>query len=100
MNTEIQTLYGQIKELSLIEQLQLTELISSYVRQQLLTSSLSNSKTIKQLAAEQNSHPITDLSMLASTMWPEEESLDDFLEFVHISREEDHQLDSMRMLEL
>jgi hypothetical protein len=39
--------------------------------------------TIEQLMADQGTGPITDVSMLHGDFWPEEESIEDFLEILH-----------------
>jgi len=39
--------------------------------------------SVEQLMAEQGTGPITDVSMLHGDFWPEEESIEDFLEALH-----------------
>jgi hypothetical protein len=39
--------------------------------------------SVEQLMAEQGTGPITDVSMLHGDFWPEEESIEDFLETLH-----------------
>ena len=39
--------------------------------------------SIEQLMAEQGTGPITDVSMLRGDFWPEEESIEDFLDTLH-----------------
>jgi hypothetical protein len=39
--------------------------------------------TIEELAAEQGVTPVTDLAALRGDFWPEEESLDEFLDWVY-----------------
>jgi hypothetical protein len=39
--------------------------------------------TVEQLTAEQGTGPITDVSVLHGDFWPEEESIEDFLETLH-----------------
>jgi hypothetical protein len=39
--------------------------------------------SVEQLMAEQGTGPITDVSVLHGEFWPEEESIEDFLEALH-----------------
>ena len=39
--------------------------------------------SVEQLMAEQGTGPITDVSVLHGEFWPEEESIEDFLETLH-----------------
>jgi hypothetical protein len=39
--------------------------------------------SVEQLMAEQDTGPITDVSVLRGEFWPEEESIEDFLETLH-----------------
>lgn len=39
--------------------------------------------SVEQLMAEQGTGPITDVSVLHGDFWPEEESIEDFLETLH-----------------
>lgn len=39
--------------------------------------------SLKQLMADQGTGPITDVSLLRGDFWPEEESMEEFLEALH-----------------
>ncbi len=39
--------------------------------------------SVEQLVAEQGTGPITDVSVLHGDFWPEEESIEEFLETLH-----------------
>lgn len=39
--------------------------------------------SVEQLVAEQGTGPITDVSLLHGDFWPEEESIEEFLEALH-----------------
>ena len=39
--------------------------------------------SVEQLVAEQGTGPITDVSVLHGDFWPEEESIEDFLDTLH-----------------
>ncbi len=45
--------------------------------------SASGHPSVEQLMAEQGTGPITDVSMLHGDFWPEEESIEDFLDTLH-----------------
>lgn len=47
------------------------------------------SRSLDEIIREQNIKPIDDLSVLASSVWPEDESLDDFLDFIYGQRRAD-----------
>lgn len=45
--------------------------------------SASGHPSVEQLMAEQGTGPITDASLLHGDFWPEEESIEDFLDTLH-----------------
>jgi hypothetical protein len=45
--------------------------------------SIAGHPSIDQLVAEQGTGPITDVSVLHGDFWPEEESIEEFLETLH-----------------
>ena len=47
------------------------------------------SPTLEQLIEAQKTKPIADLAELAAEFWPEKESAEDFIDFVHQQRRED-----------
>ena len=93
MNKKLKPIIGVIQELPIAEQLELMQLMSQslYLNYQhtLFTRNFNSTKTIKQLVKNQKIIPVTDLSQLASDFWPEEESVDDFIEYTHKQRQED-----------
>ena len=46
-------------------------------------SSFNGHPSVEELMAEQGTGPITDVSVLHGDFWPEEESIEDFLEALH-----------------
>ena len=51
-----------------------------------LPYAVSGHPTVEQLMAEQGTGPITDVSVLHGDFWPEEESIESFLETLHCWR--------------
>ena len=45
--------------------------------------SVAGHPSVEQLVAEQGTGPITDVSVLHGDFWPEEESIEEFLETLH-----------------
>jgi hypothetical protein len=45
--------------------------------------SITGHPSVEQLVAEQGTGPITDVSVLHGDFWPEEESIEEFLETLH-----------------
>jgi len=89
MSTRLQTLIDAAQELSLLEQLELISTISqSLHRNYPQTVDFWESKTLEQLIQAQQTQPITDIADLAGS-WPEEESVDDFIEYIYQQRRED-----------
>jgi hypothetical protein len=51
--------------------------------QKLVRYAASGHPSVEQLMAEQDTGPITDVSVLHGEFWPEEESIEGFLEILH-----------------
>jgi hypothetical protein len=89
MTKRLQTLIDAAQELSLLEQLELISTISqSLYRSYQQTVDFWEPKTLEQLIQAQQPQPITNIADLAS-FWPEEESVDDFIEYIYQQRRED-----------
>jgi phage protein U len=52
-------------------------------RQRSVNYAASGHPAVEQLMAEQGTGPITDVAVLHGEFWPEEESIEDFLEAFH-----------------
>lgn len=57
--------------------------LSEIRAQSLFAYAASGHPSVEQLMTEQGTGPVTDISVLYGDFWPEEESLDDFLETLH-----------------
>jgi hypothetical protein len=93
MNKRLKSIIGSVQQLPVVEQLELIQVISQSLyrnyHQMFQAMSFKQAKTIEQLIQEQQKTPITDLSALAVDFWPEEESIDDFIEYTYQQRQED-----------
>jgi Arc/MetJ-type ribon-helix-helix transcriptional regulator len=85
----LQNLVEAARELSPLEQLELISTISqSLHRNYQQTADFWEPKTLEQLIQAQQTQPITNIADLAGS-WPEEESVDDFIEYIYQQRRED-----------
>ncbi|UCH95392.1 MAG: hypothetical protein JSV88_00720 [Candidatus Aminicenantes bacterium] len=93
MNKRLKSIIGSIQQLPIVEQLELMQMVSQslYLNYQhtLLTKNFKQKKTIKQLLKEQQKTPVSNLTELVVDFWPENESVDDFIEYTYQQREED-----------
>jgi hypothetical protein len=93
MNKKLKSIAVYVQQLPVAEQLELMQVISESLYHNyhhiLHTISFNQAKTIEQLVHEQEKTPITDLSALAVDFWPENESVDDFIEYTYHQRQED-----------
>jgi hypothetical protein len=87
--TRLQTLIDAAQELSPLEQLELISALSqSLHRNYQQTADFWEPKTLEQLIQAQQTQPITNIADLAG-FWPQEESVDDFIEYIYQQRHED-----------
>jgi hypothetical protein len=85
----LQNLVEAAQELSPLEQSELISTIShSLHRNYQQTVDFWEPKTLEQLIQAQQTQPITNIADLAGS-WPEEESVDDFIEYIYQQRRED-----------
>jgi len=93
MNKRLKSIAVSVQQLPVAEQLELMQVISESLYRNyhhiLHTMSFKQTKTIEQLVQEQQKTPITDLTALAVDFWPENESVDDFIEYTYHQRQED-----------
>lgn len=90
MSPQVQTIIQEAEELSPNEQMELLSAISEMLQnhhKQSLT--FWKPKTLEQLADEQQIQAIKNISDLKTDFWPEEESIDEFNEYIYKQREED-----------
>ena len=97
MNTKLQTLIEAAQELSPLEQLNLISVISQSLyhnyRQTQPAADFWEPPTLEQLVQAQQTRPITDIASLGGSFWPEDESADDFIEYIYQQRHEDRMRD-------
>ena len=94
MTEKLQTLIDSARELSFLEKLELLNAVSELLRStyhQPASNSTSfwQSKTIDQLIQEQQTQPVMDIQDLAVDFWPEDEAIDEFLDYIYQQRLED-----------
>ena len=97
MNTKLQALVDAAQELSASEQLELISHIAQSLGQRYEHTHPADfwqPKTLAQLIEDQGVQPVGDIKELTADCWPEEESIDDFLEFIQRQRHEDILLES------
>ena len=98
MTTKLKNLLHDIQELSTSEQRELIHIISFSLsrkdqaqEKRFPQTDFWTSKTLEELIQEQNVSPIHDISELAGNFWPEDESVDDFLDYIYGQRREDRE---------
>lgn len=96
MTTKLKTLIHDVQELSTPEQLELIHIISLHLahhdplRQESLTEmDFWTPKTLEEIVQAQQSPIIENIDDLAVDFWPEDESVDDFLQYIYAQRQED-----------
>lgn len=93
MTTNLQTLIHSAEQLTLVEQVELINALSSFLyqhyQQELRTTDFWQPQPIATIVASQQTQPVSDLSTLQADFWPEDESADDVIAFVEQQRQED-----------
>lgn len=100
MTTKLKTIVHEIKELSLPEQMELTHIISLNLSrrygqpdQVIPEENFWQSPSLAQLVRAKAPPVIEDIDTLAGDFWPEEESVDEFLDYIYTQRAEDRRRD-------
>ena len=93
MTTRLQTLIDAAQQLSLLEQLNLISILSQslYRNYQQTQPAMDfwEPQALEQVIQAQQTQPITDIASLRGSFWPEDESADDFIEYVYQQRRDD-----------
>jgi hypothetical protein len=93
MSPQVQTIINEAEELSPTEQIELIAAVSQLLQKRYTQLSKNNDfwkpKTLEQLVEEQQIKAVKNLSDLRTDFWPEEESVDEFNEFIYQQRQED-----------
>lgn len=91
MTPQIQRIVDTARSLSLLEQLELLQALSTIIQQTNRLETQSNhfwkAQSIDQLIEEQQSPIVSDLSLLGIDFWMNDESNDEFLAFLHQERQ-------------
>ena len=93
MSPQLNSLIKKARELSLREQIVLIATISNSLHNNFTLISTAqdfwNPKSIEQLIDNEKIQAVNNLSDLAADFWPEEESIDEFVEYIYGQRRED-----------
>ena len=93
MTANLQTLIHSAQQLTPVEQIELINAVSRLLYQHYQQGSpvtdFWQTMPIEQIVASQQTQPASDISALKADFWPDDESADDFIEFVQQQRQED-----------
>jgi hypothetical protein len=93
MTTKLKTLITQVQELSPPEQWELIHVISFSLSRKhgkiLVQEDFWNPMTLEQIVQAQHTPIIENIDELAVDFWPENESVDEFIEYIYQQRQED-----------
>ncbi|HFD86651.1 MAG TPA: hypothetical protein ENJ35_03120 [Gammaproteobacteria bacterium] len=94
MTAKLQTLIHSAEQLTPVEQVELINAISSllyrHYQQETQSADFWQPQPIEIIVASQQTQPVSDISALKADFWPEDESANDFIEFVEQQRQEDY----------
>ena len=94
MTASLQTVIHSAEQLTPIEQVELITAISNFLyqhyQQELLTTDFWQPQPLESIVASHQTQPVSDVSALKADFWPEDESADDFIEFVEQQRQEEY----------
>ena len=93
MSPQLKALITEAQELTPLEQVELITAISQLLQNNNKLSETNSGfwqpKTLDQLYKEQRVQAVTNIFDLAADFWPEEESADEFNEYIYEQRHED-----------
>jgi hypothetical protein len=96
MTTKLKTLIHDVQNLSTDEQLELLHVISISLESRKKTgegppenTDFWNPKSLAEIVQAQQSPVIETLNELAGDFWPEDESVDEFIDYIYKQRQED-----------
>lgn len=93
MTTNLQTLIASAQKLSIFEQVELIKAVSQFLSQHRRkiepVTDFWQSHSIEEIIQIQQAQPIQDISLLRADFWPEQETADDFIEYIYQQRKED-----------
>ena len=86
MSTNLQTLIHSAEQLTPVEQVELINAVSHFLhqhyQQKAPTADFWQPQPIESIVAVQQTQPASGISTLKADFWPEDESADEFIEFV------------------
>ena len=93
LSPQLQNIINEIQQLSTTEQKELLSAISKPIQskstQLKINNNFWNSKTIEQLVSEQQIQVASSISEIGGDFWPQEESVDEFNDFILTQRHDD-----------
>ncbi|MBI1297833.1 hypothetical protein GC175_23100 [bacterium] len=93
MTAHLQNLIHSAEQLTPIEQVELINAISGllyrHYRKEQTPVNFWQPQDIASIIASQGSQPVSDISSLKASFWPDDETADDIVQFVEQQRQED-----------
>lgn len=93
MSPQLKTIINEAQQLTPVEQVELITAISQLLGNTYKLSEMNSDfwqpKTLDQLHKEQQAQAVKNIFDFAADFWPEEESVDEFNEYVYKQRHED-----------
>lgn len=93
MTTKLETLINSAQELSPLEQVELIRAVSEFLSQSYQKEGIAidfwEPPAIEEIVLTQNTPVVKDISILAVDFWPDEETADDFIDYIYQQRKED-----------
>ncbi len=102
MSSKLQILIENAKELKLVEQLELINAISRHLQlnyqQTDFTDDFWKPQTLEQILQAQQTQAVQNIKDLKSDFWLQEESVDEFIEYIYRQRHEDNLADDCNLI--
>ena len=93
MTTNLQALVTSAQKLSFFEQVELIRAVSRFLSQNYRESEPATEfwqvHTLEEIIQAQPAQPVQDISMLQVDFWPEQETADDFIDYIYQQRQAD-----------
>lgn len=93
MTANLQTLIASAQQLSFFEQVELIRAVSRFLSQNYRMREPEpgfwQPQTLEDIIQTQQTQPVQDISALQVDFWPEQETADDFIDYIYQQRKED-----------
>lgn len=93
MTPSLQTLISSAQKLTIFEQIELITAVSQFLSQHLpdVESHLEfwEPQTLEEIVQAQHTKPIQDIADLQVDFWPEQETADEFIDYIYAQRKND-----------